>query len=429
MKLKIRLFYTILVFCSVAGLISTMILPGQERNIRFLLVVCDGIMLGLALLALWRNRNYYGVWAFVIFILGSTTTYLYTSDRFAILEHLNGMRDSLFFFGSLVVVYDIYHSEYQADFIHWFSRFLLFFAVAQLPVAIVQFIRFGAGDGVGGTYGTAGGSGYLSQLLFLICFYLAVRYASLEDGSHFSLKRLPWILVLLIPCAINETKISFVLLAAFIALIAGSRRRIIRLLPMLLLGAVLVYMLNYVYVRTEEEQEDIFDPQYIEQYLLTNTAEAGADLPRFQRLVIMFRMMGNDTGSLLFGMGYGVVGGGNILGVSRLGRALYYLMQGSRILLFRTWIQGGLLNVLTMLFAVFGWVRVRTYQYPTLRKFYWFLIFALLVSWSYDEGLLDRVFAPVVAYFMMWITDGGKSEEDAEHAGQDAHEEEQADAA
>jgi hypothetical protein len=198
---------------------------------------------------------------------------------------------------------------------------------------------------------------------------------------------------------------------------------------MLLLGAVLVYMLNYVYVRTEEEQEDIFDPQYIEQYLLTNTAEAGADLPRFQRLVIMFRMMGNDTGSLLFGMGYGVVGGGNILGVSRLGRALYYLMQGSRILLFRTWIQGGLLNVLTMLFAVFGWVRVRTYQYPTLRKFYWFLIFALLVSWSYDEGLLDRVFAPVVAYFMMWITDGGKSEEDAEHAGQDAHEEEQADAA
>ena len=56
--------------------------------------------------------------------------------------------------------------------------------------------------------------------------------------------------------------------------------------------------------------------------------------------------MGDDVGSILLGMGYGVLGGGNIMSISRLGRSLYYLVTGSRILLFRVWIQGGLLAVL-----------------------------------------------------------------------------------
>jgi len=57
------------------------------------------------------------------------------------------------------------------------------FALAQIPVTIIQFAQYGAGDGVGGTYGTGGGSGYITQLLFIICFFFAVRFASLEDGS------------------------------------------------------------------------------------------------------------------------------------------------------------------------------------------------------------------------------------------------------
>ena len=51
----------------------------------------------------------------------------------------------------------------------------------------------------------------------------------------------------------------------------------------------------------------------------TNPTGAGGDLPRFQRIMIMFRMMGGDIGSILLGMGYGVLGGGNIMGMSPSG--------------------------------------------------------------------------------------------------------------
>jgi hypothetical protein len=344
---------------------------------------------------------------------------VYTSDRFGVLEHLNGLREPLFFFSSLVVVFDLYHSRYQELFIRWFTRFLFVFAVVQIPLAVIQFLKFGAGDGVGGTYGIAGGSGYLTQILFLISFFLAVRYASLEDGSHFSIRKIPFFLALLIPCAVNETKISFLLLAVFILLVAGSRRRILRTVPMLVLGLGLVYLLNYYYSSTVEDTSKILNQNFIEQYLLTNPTEAGGDLPRFQRLLLMFQLMADNAGSILLGMGYGLIGGGNILGISRLGRSLYYLVQGSRILLFRVWIQGGLVAVLTLAFAMFAWLRVRASHYPTMRKFYWFLAFSLLLSWFYNEAMLDRTFAPVAIFFMIWIADGGGVNESAEEHSTD----------
>jgi len=427
MKFRIWFFFAILIFCSVSGMLATMIMPGQDRNIRLALAGGDALMLSAAFLTLWRQRRFYGVWAFLVFLFFSMLTFLYTSERFGLLEHLNGLRDSLFFFASLIVVYDLYHSEYRALLVRRFTQFVVVFALAQIPVTVFQFIKFGAGDGVGGTYGIAGGSGYITQLLFIICFFLAVRFASLEDGSSFSLRKLPFLLVILVPCAINETKISFVLLAVFFLLVAGSRRRILRTLPLLVLGGALVYLFNTFYSQTVEDTRNILDLDFIERYLVTNATMTGGDMPRFQRLVVMFEMMGDDVGSILLGMGYGVVGGGNVLGVSRLGRALYYIVTGSRILLFRAWIQGGLLAVLTLGFAMFAWMRTRASLYPTMRKLYWFLAFSIFIVWFYNEAMLDRTFALVTSFIMVWTSEGGMIEDpedlpetEAEEASPDA---------
>jgi len=126
-------------------------------------------------------------------------------------------------------------------------------------------------------------------------------------------------------------------------------------------------------------------------------------------------------------MGYGVVGGGNVLGVSRLGRALYYIVTGSRILLFRAWIQGGLLAVLTLGFAMFAWMRTRASLYPTMRKLYWFLAFSIFIVWFYNEAMLDRTFALVTSFIMVWTSEGGMVEDpedlpetEAEEASPDA---------
>ena len=407
MKLKLTLFFVVLIFNSVAGAFSTMVMPAADRIIRLLIVGGDAIMIAMALSAVWPRRSFYGARYLVAFLLVSTLTFIYNLDRFGFPEHLNGIRETLFFFASLLVVHDLYESRQRLTFIRVFSRFLIVFAIAQIPVAFLQFLKFGAGDLVGGTYGTGGGSGYLSQLLFLLTFYFVVRYASLDDGAQFSITRMLFFLPALIPCALNETKISFFLLAGFIILMVSSPRKIYRAVPLLILGAAMMYLLFYYYIETVSDTRGIFDQDYIEKYLLTSRTGVGDDLPRFQRVIIMFRMMGDDVGSILLGMGYGVLGGGNIMNVSRLGRALYYLVTGSRILLFRAWIQGGALAVLLVAGAMFGYLRSRSENYFTLRQFGWFVAFSMMVVWVYNEAVFDRVFAPITAFLMIWIRGGG----------------------
>jgi hypothetical protein len=95
------------------------------------------------------------------------------------------------------------------------------------------------------------------------------------------------------------------------------------------------------------------------------------------------------------------------MNVSRLGRALYYLVTGSRILLFRVWIQGGVLAVIIVAGAMFGYLRSRAENYFTLRQFGWFVAFSMMVIWAYDEAIFDRVFAPITAFLMIWIRGGG----------------------
>jgi len=407
MKTKLYLFLLIQVFNSVSGMLATMIVPSADRIIRLGVVSGDVLMIVLAFSAFWTRKDFYGVKYMALFLLVSTLTFIYTSERFGFPEHLNGLRETLFFFASLVVVYDLYEGHTRPLFAKILTRYLIVFALVQIPVAFFQFLKFGAGDTVAGTYGTGGGSGYLSQLLFLICFYLVVRYASLEDGTNFRIRRTMMMFPVLIPCALNETKISFLLLAGFLILLVSSPRKVYRAIPLLVLGFGLMYLLNYYYTQTVEDTRTIFDEDFIEKYLLTNPTGTGGDLPRLQRIQIMFHLMGNDFGSILLGMGYGVLGGGNIMSMSRLGRSLYYLVTGSRVLLFRVWIQGGLLAVLLVAATMFSYLRSRVEKTFTLRQFSWFLVFSLLVVWVYDEAAFDRVFAPIVAFFMMWIRAGG----------------------
>lgn len=412
MKTKLYLFLVIQFYNSVAGALATMIIPSSDRVIRLVTFSADGLMLLLALSAFWTRRSFYGVKFMALFLLASTLTFIYTIERFGFPEHLNGLRETLFFFSSLVVVYDLYESHIRPDLVRIFTRYLIVFAILQTPFAVFQFLKYGAGDAVGGLYGTGGGSGYMSQLLFLICFFLVVRFSSLEDGSNFIISRTILFVPILIPCALNETKISFILLAAMLLLLVTSPRQMYRAIPLLILGAGLMFLLNYYYSQTVEDTSNIFDEGYIEKYLLTNPTGTGGDLPRFQRILIMFRLMGGDIGSILLGMGYGVLGGGNIMGTSRLGRSLFYLVNGSRILLFRTWIQGGLLAVIFVAGAMFGYLRAKVENVFTVRQFSFFVFFSLIVIWAYDEAIFDRVFAPITAYFMMWIRAGGMSGEE-----------------
>jgi len=71
----------------------------------------------------------------------------------------------------------------------------------------------------------------------------------------------------------------------------------------------------------------------------------------------MFYIFSKDVGAYIFGIGYGIFKGQNILGISQRGASSAYLWQRSQTLLFETWFQGGICFVLILFFDIFLSIR------------------------------------------------------------------------
>ncbi|MGB6120913.1 MAG: hypothetical protein WBG80_03310, partial [Bacteroidota bacterium] len=98
MRLKLFLFFAILVFHTFSGLFSTQIVPGAERMVRIMTAGSDALMIFLALLSFFKHRSFYGVRFFVLFLVGAALTLLYNIDKMGALAQLNGLRQPLFLF-------------------------------------------------------------------------------------------------------------------------------------------------------------------------------------------------------------------------------------------------------------------------------------------------------------------------------------------
>lgn len=233
--------------------------------------------------------------------------------------------------------------------------------MAQLPTSLIQFSLYGAGDEVGGTFGTTGGSGINTMLLFLISFYLIVRYASLPNKNGFNVKKLIIISLVLIPCAFNETKIVFILLPLYFIFIVFSvslKRGIYKIPIIILIAGLFLYYFYYYYSITVRNPLDYLSLDFIKRYLFTyRTTPGNIYISRYAMFPEMFYIFSKDVGAYIFGIGYGIFKGQNILGISQRGASTAYLWQRSQTLLFETWFQGGICFVLILFFAIFLSIR------------------------------------------------------------------------
>jgi hypothetical protein len=314
------------------------------------------------------------------------------------------VRQPLFFFSALVVVYDIFQSDLRYAFERYFTLFLILFAIAQIPTSVVQYLEYGAGDEVGGTYGLTGGSGFITQLLFLIVFYLLVRRGSDSENVNLSITRLLLLSILLIPCILNETKISFVLLPALLLLMVEPKR-FYRLIPLALVGVLMVYGLYYYYDQVVGRVDTLFRTDFVESYLFYDRRQ-NVDVPRIQKIVLMFNIFSKDIPSAILGMGYGVFSGGHVLETTRLARSLTYL-GGSRGLLLTMWVQGGIIGFGILTLCLFSFLKPALSASSTKRRFGLFVAFSLVAILFYNSAVLDRTFAAILSYMIIWITSPG----------------------
>jgi hypothetical protein len=235
-----------------------------------------------------------------------------------------------------------------------------------------------------------------------------VKFASDDDGENFLVRKVIPFFFLLVPCAINETKVSFLLLGVLIFLLVVSRNKMLRSIPLLALGVGMLYFLDYIYSQTAGDTKNIFNDRFIEKYLYSGaTNQYGGDLPRFARIPIMLKLFGSDILTHLLGLGYGLFSGHVVLGTSRITRALDFF-RGSRMMLFTLWVQGGILTVILYAVASFRFLRSKLEITSTETRFRWFIGFSVLLAWSYNDALLSsRAFAMLVSFMTAYVTLGG----------------------
>lgn len=168
----------------------------------------------------------------------------------------------------------------------------------SIPVSILQRVNFGdVGDWVTGLYGH-GASGTLTLMVHIIFFTeLGVR---LQNNK----KIIGWYFLYLIPTAINETKITYLLFPVMLitVLLITKRLKSMKTVILLVISAVLLFVWASIYENTYSWSiVSAFSSENLNTYLFATHWEG--DAGRFAKIAYAFDII-KDT-NLLFGYGLG----------------------------------------------------------------------------------------------------------------------------
>ncbi|MBD3342222.1 MAG: hypothetical protein GF353_24180 [Candidatus Lokiarchaeota archaeon] len=249
------------------------------------------------------------IFIFLIIILFSVLSFLINFDHINIYIYLAGLRLYLkfipFFFFPFLLKTEEYHRFKTA-----LPKFILTVAFIQVPVAFYQrFFLYKStisGDPIGGTLGPSA-SGHLTQFLFMVIVY----YIALSSNNQISNKKGALsISVLLLPCLLNETKITYLLLAGILIyyVLLQRKTKISTRLYIIVLSLIFVWFLTEVYYAFFRSQGlkllfEIFLHPVDYVYDHWYTKDQGLD--RIPQIIFAFQNISKDIYSLLFGVGIG----------------------------------------------------------------------------------------------------------------------------
>lgn len=288
---------------------------------------------------------------FSLFIVITLFTQLYNA-YYEPIQYFNGLREFVpLFCAPLIIKYLITEGGYK--FIVLLNTILKIFLFIQIPISILQYLKYGPGDQVGGTLGN-GFSGQISIIIYLSTFYI-FKFENINFIRKDFLKII-FIFSCWIPTFINETKISFILIPIFFLLQAKFKEsQIIRTSILSMAICILLLLsLKTLYNKNETYSTEIFNNEYISEYLFgEESTKSYMDVPRFLKLKIGIKLLSENINTLLIGKGLGHFKGGTILNKTEFASQNEDLMQGSIIYLFFVVMQLGVLGLILILIQIF----------------------------------------------------------------------------
>ena len=391
MKFQIKLVIISIYFLAFSNLILDF-LGLREAIGSYLMLGVDIIVFYVGLVNLKKNK----VNLFFILAAISICSINYLFHDYDVLTFVNGLREILLVF----LVFSFYESLTFSKHIilmeKYIQKFIFIFLIIQIPVTLYQFVIFGAGDQVGGTMGN-GNSGVLT-LTTILMVYVRIKYLRTTIGIKAYYNAL-----FLLPLFVNETKISFILIPLMF-LCLSNIKKISTIIPSLLGGLLIFLLLNSLYTnqgrKSENPFSEMFNSDFLENYLFKDDIPEGSDIPRFTKIFISISFLNRDPIDFLFGKEVGAFKGGTTLSRSNFATQYNWLLLGSRPYIFFLLITGGwLLLSLTISFFAYKFWATRGKHWDG--QFILLVIAFLIIVLFYNDAYRNQFFCYMYVYFVM----------------------------
>ena len=368
MNIVLTLFW---VWCTF-GFISEEIAPFLLSIESPLFFLFDVVML---LLGFWTLKNKWDkIFVISFLVLGYCITCIY--NGYGAGFYANGLREFVYMISLLPILRYLYESAIEEEFVKRLDRTLFVFLIVQALCITFQFVKYGANDHGGGSMGH-GFSGVVSIMIYAISFYLMKKRM---DSNRYvgSLIENKWLIILLYPSFLNETKVSFIFfILYFILLMPIDRRMFVRLVFTLPIGIVLIVMLFNVYLSATGNKDNVTSiDYYMNEYLMAGedndivewmeylydhgedlAIDGSNDLPRFTKIALVPELNAAYPGHDITGYGVGHFKGGTMVERSNFYKENEWLFRGSIPYVYQIYIQIGLFSVL-----FFVWMLARLYS-------------------------------------------------------------------
>lgn len=398
LKFKINILFFCLYLGSIGNYFLNQIIDSKLTDTVITLII-DFLIVVITVSFIKLKSNYFKY--LFIYIIISSISYA-VSDNSSLTGQINGIRETLVFICYFIIIDVLYNSGPIENINNKFITFAYFFLIIQIPVSILQFIKFGAGDKVGGTFG-AGGSGVLTFSVFLLIFYLIENKIKRPKER---LKKAMQLLIFLLPIALNETKISFILLLLYFLSFINFKK-IGSSIFITALGIISIIAFSFIYTTQENVSyknplEGIYSGDFLNSYLLGDEI-VDEDVPRFTKLIVGTQKLAND-GDLLLGKDYGAFTGSQSRMSSEFSKKYEWLLAGSRPYSFFLIISGGVILLVLIIWLVFSEIfrkqpkGIKNYSSPLLL----FLSAVFLISLFYNDGLRSTVFSFLFVFILFF---------------------------
>ncbi|MDE6331741.1 MAG: hypothetical protein K2L80_03985, partial [Muribaculaceae bacterium] len=341
-RIFIVLFWTMMCW----GFVSQEFLPILDGLTTFEMILVDGAFALFGLVTI-RNRGDIAVLA-VFLVLGFISTILV--NRIGWYNFGNGFRDYIGIIFAVPVIRWFMKSDKASEFMRDFDGQLKIWLYVQAFCLTWQFIRYGANDAGGGSFGY-GSSGMVSTLIYLISFYLLSKNWDYNNAWK-SIRANKIYLILLFPTFLNETKISFIyLMVYFLLLIRIDRTIWIKALFIFPVFAAVITLLFSIYLDvTNQDSEEVLSSDFLTQYMFSGGQDFeyevemamryfdgefdddlsvewwAIDMPRYAKVALLLPVLAHEKGGMTWGTGVGTLKSGNVSEPTKFARDYKYML-------------------------------------------------------------------------------------------------------